>query len=167
MAELMRVHGDAVFGFCLRMVHARDRADDLVQQVFLEAFRDLDSIEGSSPRAWLFGIAYHRCLDALKTRQHQLQLIENSEQAMLGVEDPGRGMLEHVDRMQLVAGLEECLRRLSPAVRATVLMRFQTGATYEEMEVKLGATPDALQVRVARALPVLRRCLEKKGWSGE
>lgn len=168
VAELMHVHGDAVFGFCMRVVRAHTLAEDLTQQVFLEAYRDLDRFEGrSSPRAWLFGIASHRCLDALKSQQRRLQLIENDEQAMLDFEDPGPAPVEHVDYARLIAALEQCLQRLSPDVRATVLMRFQTGSTYEQLAVPLGATADTLQVRVARALPVLRQCLERKGWTGE
>ena len=165
---LMKAHGQEVFGFCLRLVRTQALADDLVQQVFLEAYRDLDRFAGrSSLRAWLFGIASHRCLDALKTQQRRLKLIEHSEQAVLDFEDPGPGPIDHVDRRQLAAALEACLERLSPEVRATVLMRFQTGATYEEMAAPLAATADTLQVRVARALRRLRRCLERKGWTGE
>jgi len=168
IAELMRVHGDAVLGFCMRVVRDHALADDVVQQVFLEAYRDMDQFEGRSPpRAWLLGIASHRCLDAIKTQQRRSKLIENNEQAVADFEDPGPGPIDHVDRAQVIAALEECLKRLSPDVRATVLLRFQTGATYEELAARLAATADTLQVRVARALPVLRRCLKRKGWTGE
>lgn len=168
VAELMRAHGDAVFGFCVRLVRARALADDLAQQVFLEAYRDLDRFEErSSPRAWLLGIARHRCLDALRAQQGRSKLIESDEQAVLDFEDPGPGPIDHVDRARLAAALEACLSRLSPDVRATVLLRFQTGCTYEELAAALAATADTLQMRVARALPVLRRCLERKGWAGE
>jgi RNA polymerase sigma-70 factor (ECF subfamily) len=168
VAELVRAHGDAVLGFCLRVVRARALAEDVAQQVFMEAYRDLDRFEGrSSARAWLFGIASHRCLDALKGQQRRLRLIESDEQAVIEFEDPGAGPIEHVDRARLTAALEACLKRLSPDVRATVLLRFQTGSTYEELAAPLAATADTLQVRVARALQALRRCLEKKGWTGE
>lgn len=168
IAALMEAHGDAVFGFCLRVMRDRALAEDVVQQVFLEAYRDLDRFEGrSSPRSWLFGIADHRCLDALKSQQRRSNLIENNEQAVLEFEDPGPGPLEYADDVRLFAALDDCLKRLSPDVRATVLLRFQTELTYEELAVLLAATADTLQVRVARALPILRRCLEKKGWTGE
>jgi RNA polymerase sigma factor (sigma-70 family) len=168
IAELMEAHGEAVFGYCLRVIRVHALAEDVTQQVFLEAYRDLDRFAGlSSPRAWLFGIACHRCLDALKKQQRFSALIENNEEAVAAFEDPGPGPGEHVDRGQLVAALEECLGQLSPEIRATVLLRFQTGATYEEMSERLGASADTLQVRVARALPVLRRCVKKKGWTDE
>jgi RNA polymerase sigma-70 factor, ECF subfamily len=166
--ELMATHGNAVLGFCLRMVRVRLLAEEIAQEVLVEAYRDLDRFEGrSSLRAWLLGIARHRCLDALKTQQRRSEVIESNEQAVLDFEDPGAGPIEHVDGVRLTEALEGCLKRLSPNVRATVLMRFQTESTYEELAALLAATADTLQVRVARALPVLRRCLERKGWTGE
>jgi len=168
VAELVRAHGDAVFGFCLRVVRARALAEDVAQQVFLEAYRDLDRFQGrSSARTWLFSIAGHRCLDALKSQQRRSQRIESNEQAVIDFGDPGAGPVEQLDSARLRAALEDCLNVLSPEARATVLLRFQTGFTYQELAAALRATADALQVRVARALPALRRCLERKGWAGE
>jgi RNA polymerase sigma-70 factor (ECF subfamily) len=49
----------------------------------------------------------------------------------------------------------------------TVLLRFQTGMSYPEMSDVLGVRSETLQARVARALPVLRRCLEGNGWQDD
>lgn len=166
VGEMMEAHGDAVFGFCMRMVRARDLAEDVTQQVFLEAYRDLDQFEGrSSQRSWLLGIAIHRCMDTFKQRQ-RMKLIESNEQAVLDFEDPAAGPIADVDRARLAAALDDCLARLSPDVRATVLLRFQTEATYEDLAIPLAANPYTLQIRVSRALPILRRCMERKGWTG-
>jgi len=168
VAQLMDTHSDAVFGFCMRMMRVRAVAEDVAQQVLLEACRDLDRFEGRSPpRTWLLGIANHRCLDAIKSQDRRSKHVESNEQAMLTYEDPGTGPIEHIARAQLNAALEECLASLSPEVRATVLLRFRSGDTYDELAGSLDATPDALQARVSRALPALRRCLEAKGWTGE
>jgi RNA polymerase sigma-70 factor (ECF subfamily) len=167
-AEMVGVHGDAVMGLCLRMLRDRTRAEDVTQRVFLEAYRDLERCDGpASVRAWLLGIANHRCLDALKTQKTSVARIEEYEQALRSFANPGAGPFEHASNMQLAAALEECLGQLSAETRGTVLLRFQTGATYEELAAQLGVAADTLQVRVARALPVLRKCLEKKGWTGE
>src|SRR5687767_9956441 len=63
----MQTYGDAVYRYCRQMIKDATRADDVHQQVFIEAYRDLGRFAGrSSVRTWLFGIARHRCLDALK-----------------------------------------------------------------------------------------------------
>jgi DNA-directed RNA polymerase specialized sigma24 family protein len=61
--------------------------------------------------------------------------------------------------------LRRCLGELSPHVRTAVLLRFQEGFSYEEMARAVRERAPALQARVARALPVLRRCLEGRGFA--
>jgi RNA polymerase sigma-70 factor (ECF subfamily) len=165
IVDLMRAHGDAVLGLCIRALHDRELAEEVRQQTFLEAFRDFDRFQGrSSRRAWLFGIAGHRCLDVLRKRRSGW--IESDDDALINSHDPGSGPREQLEQAQLAAALEECMRSLSPEVRMTVLMRFQTELTYEELAVQLSTRADALQMRVTRALSRLRRCLETKGAYG-
>lgn len=168
LTTLMQAHGKAILGYCLRVTRDRSQAEDLTQQVFLEAYRDLERFQGrSSPRSWLFSIASHRCIDALRSERRRSQRIVPDDDTADEVADPAPGPTERVERIKLSAALDDCLGLLSPDVRATVLLRFHTGLTYSDMAEPLDATAEALQVRVSRALPVLRRCMERKGWSGD
>jgi len=140
----------------------RELAEEVRQQTFLEAFRDFDRFQDrSSRRAWLFGIASHRCLDVIRKRHSGW--IESDDDALINRHDPGSGPREQLERAQLTAALEECMKSLSHEVRMTVLMRFQTDFTYEQLAVQLATRAEALQMRVTRALSKLRRCLESKG----
>lgn len=166
IGALMDSHGDAVFSFCTRVLRSRTLAQDVLQRVFLEALRDIDRFHGRSTfLAWLMGIAGHRCQDALRSQRRHLQRVESNDEAMVCFADPGIPPSEHVDRVRIVAALEDCLRGLSDDVRMTVLLRFQHGQSYEEMSELLGVKPNTLHVRVARALPALKQCLEGKGWT--
>lgn len=162
---LMQAYGDDIYGHCHRVLRDSTLAEDVFQQVFLEAFRDLDRFEGRSTlRSWLIGVAYHRSLDAVKSRKRQRARLEDSEDAVERAvdprdDDPG----QVVDRARHVRGLEECLDRLSAETRMSVLMRYRMGLSYEEMARSSGERAGTLQARVARALPALRRCLESKG----
>ena len=77
---------------------------------------------------------------------------------------------EPVDRSaQLLASseekqaLEECLSRLPPDKRAAVLGRFFSELAYEDLSAELQENGDTIRIRVGRALPELRSCLESKG----
>jgi RNA polymerase sigma-70 factor (ECF subfamily) len=165
IVDLIRAHGDAVLGLCVRVLRDRELAEEVRQQTFLEAFRDFDRFQGrSSRRTWLLGIAGHRCLDVIR-RQHS-GWIESDDGALINRHDPGTGPREQLEQAQLAAALEDCMRSLSPEVRMTVLMRFQTELSYAQLAVQLSTTADALQMRVTRALSRLRRCLESKGADG-
>jgi RNA polymerase sigma-70 factor (ECF subfamily) len=163
IVDLMRAHGDAVLGLCIRVLGNREAAEEVRQQTFLEAFRDFDRFQGGSLRAWLFGIASHRSLDALRRQQLQSRWIESNEDTVVNTHDPGTRPSEQLEHAQLTAALEECMKSLPREVRMTVLMRFQTELTYDELALELSARPDALQMRVTRALSKLRKCLESKG----
>ncbi|HSS03456.1 MAG TPA: sigma-70 family RNA polymerase sigma factor [Kofleriaceae bacterium] len=163
IADLMRAHGDAVLGLCIRVLGNRDLAEEVTQQTFLEAFRDFDRFREGSRRAWLFGIASHRSLDALRRRQLRSRWVESDEDTVINTHDPGTRASEQLEHAQLAAALEECMKSLPQEVRMTVLMRFQTELTYEELAAQLSVRPDALQMRVTRALSKLRKCLESKG----
>jgi len=168
IAELIATYGEAVYGFCLRMVRDDATAHDIWQQTFFEAYRDLDRFEGrASVRTWLVGIARHRCLDTLKRIGRLRKRIESDEEAVLAHADPDAGPGERLDRARLLAALERCIERLPDHMRAALLERLATGATYEELADALGATANTLQARVARAYKHLKQCLEKQGWTDD
>lgn len=161
---LMRDYGSAVYRYCRRMVGDGDLADEVHQMTFVQAYEAMARFAGrSSLRTWLFGIAHHRCLDALKISRRR----EKRFQPLDGLPDhpaPAETAEDRLATRSRVGALERCLRDLAPRVRAAVLLRFQQGVTYEEMARLEGERAPTLQARVARALPVLRRCLERKGW---
>jgi RNA polymerase sigma factor (sigma-70 family) len=64
-----RYHGP-VFAFCRHMLGSREEAEDAVQLTFLAAYRDLLRSQAPSRlRPWLYAIARHRCLSALRARR--------------------------------------------------------------------------------------------------
>jgi len=163
---LMREYGDAVFTRARRLVMDRHLAKDVLQQTFLEAYRDLRSFGGrSSFKSWLLGIATHRALDVVRQRRRE-ETRTVSDQILLATTDESATIEPALmDQPLRLRALEECLRALSSEVRAAVLMRFQEGMSYEEIARVSGDKPGTLHARVTRSLPVLRRCLEEKGMS--
>src|SRR5438552_10280727 len=58
---------DRLFGLVLSMVHDREQAEDLTQEIFVKAYFALESFEGqSSFYTWLYRIASNHCLDYLR-----------------------------------------------------------------------------------------------------
>jgi RNA polymerase sigma factor (sigma-70 family) len=162
---LMELHEGAVFAFCVRMLRDRALAEDVTQVVFTAAYRDIGGFRGeSSLKTWLFGIARHRCGDAIKSTGRWDARFALDDDAVTASLDPAAPPADQLEHTRLVASLEHCLQELSPDIRETVLLRFLSEMTYEEMATVLGRKADTLCVRVARALPLLKRCLEQKGW---
>jgi RNA polymerase sigma factor (sigma-70 family) len=154
---LMRGYGNDIYRHCRLVLGDAALADEVHQTVFVQAFADLETFTGrSSLRTWLFAIARHRCLDALKiTRRWRRRF------ALLGSlperPDPGAGPAAELELASEGAALTRALGKLAPEVRVAVLLRFQEGLSFEEMATICGERAPTLQARVARALPKLRK----------
>jgi RNA polymerase sigma-70 factor (ECF subfamily) len=157
--RLMQRHGRAVYRYCRIALNDAVLADDIHQQVFIEAFRDLPGFAGrSTVRTWLFGIARHRVLDAAKRRRRARSRFQVA--AGDDLPDPRPSPGEGLDDARRQATLVTCLAALDEPIRTAVLLRYQQGLTYEEMAEICGEKAGTLQARVSRALRKLRDRLD-------
>lgn len=164
-AMLVARHGDAVYRYVLAMTANCHLAEDIHQQVFLEAYRDLECFGGrSSLRVWLLGIARHRCIDALVMARRWNDRFKNEPSAETEADDCAAD--RKIDRCRMQRILAGCLTRLAPASREAVMLRYQEELSYEEAAAVAGVCAATLQKRVTRALPVLRRYIRAELSSG-
>jgi RNA polymerase sigma-70 factor (ECF subfamily) len=163
---LMDRYGDGIFRYALAMTRDRSLAEEVRQQVFVEAYRDVGNV--ADPAAlpmWLFGIARHRCLDAVSSRLRWQQRYKNEPP---DEPEPDDLELDHeLDRKTMARILADCLTKLAPAARDAVVLRYQQELSYDDAAKIAGELPGTLQRRVARALPVLRKCMEANLHGGE
>ncbi|MEM9461502.1 MAG: sigma-70 family RNA polymerase sigma factor [Myxococcota bacterium] len=154
---LMDAYGPAVLRYCERMLGDLERARDVRQIVFLQAYEGLGHFEGrSSLRTWLFGIARHRSLDAIKSaRVRRHEPIDSTAPTR---DDPSPSA--DVRALAVQRAIIECLQRLERGVREAVLLRCQDGFSFPELGRMLGARAGTIEARVRRGTQRLRRCLE-------
>jgi RNA polymerase sigma factor (sigma-70 family) len=160
---LMATYGTAIYRVCSRFLADRALAEDVHQTCFVQAYESLDAVlERSSLAAWLVTIARNRCLDALKIqrRRRRWQVLHGS---LPEVHDGRHSPEEELQRGALSQLLRNALDALSAEARRAVELRFGDSLSYEHMAGMCGARAGTLQMRVARALPVLRRSLEAQG----
>jgi RNA polymerase sigma-70 factor (ECF subfamily) len=161
LTRLMRRHGTAVYRYCREELHDRTLADDVHQQIFIQAHRDLTRFAARSTlRTWLFAIARHRVLDAAKSRRRAHAHIEEDDTA--DTPDPSPPPGDRLDEARLQQALVACLHSLGDHVRDTLVLRYQLGLTFEELAEVLSEKPGTLQARVMRALPLLKKCIEAR-----
>ena len=163
---LMEAYGTQLFATCARYLSDRTLAEDVHQTCFVQAYQSLQRVlERESIAAWLMAIARNRCLDALKIhrRRRRWQVLQGT----LPETRDGRSTAEDdVHRASLVERLRRALDVLSTEARRAVELRYGEMLSYEEMAELCGARPGTLQMRVTRAIPVLRRSLEAQGITG-
>jgi RNA polymerase sigma-70 factor (ECF subfamily) len=157
---LMTRHGDRIHRYALGVIGQHQLADEVRQQVFVEAYRDLDSFDGRAPvQIWLLGIARHRCLDAMKAQQRWQRRFKHDppDDGDVVEHDP----LRDLDRHRIARLISKCMSALAPAALEAVVLRYQQELSYNEVAALVGARVGTVQQRVARALPVLRKCVDR------
>ena len=162
-ADLLRAlqdeHGDALFAHSVRLTGGdRRRAEDLVQETLLRAWRHADELDGShgSVRAWLFTVARHIVIDEWRTprSRHELTVADLPDQPE---------QHEDVDALLLSWMVTDSLSRLSPDHRAVIRECFYRGASVAEAARRLGIPEGTVKSRTHYALRALRLVLDEMG----
>ena len=163
--RLVRQHGKLVHTLSFRLLKDRARAEDVMQETFMKAYETIDTL--NDPKrlgSWLKSIAWHKSLDILRAEKrahaHQTAL---AQEAAGDDTAPALEVLEALTSEEERRALQECLDALPPEKRAAVLGRFFAELEYGELAAATGEKTDTLRIRVGRAMPELRDCLERKG----
>ena len=140
-----------------RMVHGillawvpHIEVDDLVQDVFLQAMRRLETLRDADAfGAWLARIARNRASDFHRSRP----LTEELPESLPG---PHRPAAEALAALGAIQSLPE-------AYRETLMLRLVEGMTGPEIALRTGMTPESVRVNLHRGMTKLRERLGKRG----
>jgi RNA polymerase sigma-70 factor, ECF subfamily len=151
-AEFVARYADAVYAYVRhRLTSRHDGVEDLVQDVFLAALRDLPTFRGvSTLRPWLLGIARHKVEDFYR---RQLRAPDPLAEPGEPDEPPGDepALEETIDRTRAARRTQQVLRRL-PATYSTVLLwRYWESRSVREIAEATGKTEKAVERLLARA----------------
>lgn len=159
LTELYRRHGRVLFGFALRLVEDPARAEDVVQETMLRAWRHLDRIDPArgDPRAYLFTVARNVVIDAWRAEQRRPRLV--ADDAALETEPVEDRLDARVDAWMV----EAALQRLTVEHRVVVEQLYYRGSTVTEAARTLGLPPGTVKSRAYYAVRVLRAAFDEMG----
>ena len=154
-------HGPELYRFALRQLGDGGAAQDVVQEVFLRAWRAAGSYDPqlAGLRTWLFAIARNVVVDEVRrstVRPWQRQLSDTA-----GADQPTVGALDE----QVVDAwvVEEALRRLGEDHRVAIVQTHLLGRPHGEVAAELGIPVGTLRRRVFYGLKALRLAMEEMG----
>ena len=166
-AELVRVlhdeHAGALFTFCLRFTGDRQRAEEVVQEVLVRAWRQLSTLElGDRPvRPWLFTVARNVLTDLHRADGARPRVVAD-DGALAGVAVAG----DEMDRAVESWTMAEALRRLSEQHREVLVHSYWLGRSVTETAQALGIPAGTVKSRTYYAVRALRLALEEMGVTG-
>jgi len=161
---LVREHIDSVRAFLLASLRDPLAAEDLLQETFLVAWRNLDRYDRQLPFGpWVRGIAGKLLLNW--RRKLGRSRVHFCDEETLGLLDqrfeefatlPGDSFDEHLD------ALRDCMACLSPAQRTAIDLHYQHGLHCKEIARRLDVGFEAVKKHLQRGRAALERCLHGK-----
>jgi RNA polymerase sigma-70 factor (ECF subfamily) len=140
-------HNAKVFRFLTRLVGDAATAEDLVSEVFLEAWRRAARFEARSQVAtWLLGIARHKALSALRRRAPEMR-----DDPVETIEDTADNPEVALQKRDTGAILRDCLRQLSSAHREIIDLIYYHGRTIDDAAEIIGVPHNTVKTRMFHA----------------
>jgi RNA polymerase sigma-70 factor (ECF subfamily) len=146
--ELYKTFAPLVHGIILARVPF-DEVDDLAQEVFLSAFKNLHTLrDQSAVGAWLSMIARNRAVEFYRQSRPTEELPE----------DLSRSDAPQTEAREILAAI----RSLPDAYKETLVLRLVEGMTGQEIAERTNLTPESVRVNLHRGMKLLRRKLGVK-----
>ncbi|MEA3402866.1 MAG: sigma-70 family RNA polymerase sigma factor [Armatimonadota bacterium] len=143
-----------------RLAGDRATADDVVQEAWLAAYRGLRRLEEPARlKAWLYGIARNKALNALR-REERSRLDYVSSNVLEDVPEDDDDALEI--RAEQAAQVHRGLDEISPAHAEALILRYMEGLPYEEIAQVVGCSVGTVRSRLQYAKRALREAMESE-----
>jgi len=152
---IVREQRGRLLGLCYRYAGNREDADDLVQEVFLKAYRGLHGFRGeASVSTWLYRIAVNTCLNWLSAKKLR------AEELSPNLADPGPSPWERLGRSETAETVRRAVLRLPDRQRMTLVLRVYEELSHKEIADVMGCSLGTAKANFFFALKNLRKLLE-------
>jgi RNA polymerase sigma-70 factor (ECF subfamily) len=148
------------FTFALRLLGSRSEAEDLLQEVFLQVWRQAQSYspERGSPEAWFITMTRSRAIDKLRSRRRR-------EMSPLSPDEPprvegGRPAEPPTQASEAKLTVQGVLTKLPETQRVVLELAYFDGLTQSEIAARLGEPLGTVKTRMRAGLERLRGLLE-------
>ncbi len=162
---LVRRYEGELYGYLRRYLGDGDLAEDVFQNTFLQVFTKIDQYEAGRPvRPWLYTIATHQAIDALRRQgRHQAVSLDQEREELAGADVPQLlGLLEsreagpveqlHTEERRML--VRASVDRLPEFLRLVVVLAYYQGLKYKDvadiLEIPVGTVKSRLHAALCR-----------------
>jgi RNA polymerase sigma-70 factor, ECF subfamily len=156
MAALYDRYSSIVYSVALRVLGDTAAAEDILQEVFLQLWRNPGSFDASrgSLGAWLAVIARNRAIDGLRKRRPESDV----EDVVLSIEPD---LADEADRARAAEKVRGVLGTMPAAQRSALEMAYFEGLTHTEIAAKTGEPLGTIKTRIRAGLTTLRKAFQE------
>ena len=150
-AHLADAYKNMVFSLAFKMTKNREEAEEVSQDTFIKAFKNLHKFKGDSKfSTWLYRIAYHACLDAIKKNKNHnnsLEINEITYNQIISVDT----VLQGIERKERAKMMNDCLLKLPEEERSLIWMFYFDELSLKEIIEVTEISAANLKVKLHRA----------------
>ena len=143
--QLYERYRSSIYGYCLRLLRDKDKAEDALQEIFLRMYHGVATLDNQfALRPWLFTIARNTAFSAMKRSKEHVDVEEDDA---IDYESP----LEKIivgDTKDLLGVL---VASLKPTYREVILLREYEGLSYEEIAEIIGVSVSIVKARLLKS----------------
>jgi RNA polymerase sigma-70 factor (ECF subfamily) len=160
LRALISAHQTRVFRFVLRLVRNEAVAEELMNEVFLEVWRNAARFEGASaPGTWILSIAHHRAISRLRKRREQAW----DEDAARALQDEGDDPEVAAQKADKGEVLRLCIDKLSAEHKAVIDLVYYHELSVSEVSEVLKIPENTVKTRMFYARKRLSDLLKAHG----
>ncbi|TVX89722.1 RNA polymerase sigma factor [Paenibacillus agilis] len=150
---IMHHYQKSIFHYCYHMLGNYSEAEDMAQEVFLKAYRNLDKYKEEIPfGAWIYKIAYHQCIDAIRKRRlvKYLPFFYRDEKENKAVD-------QQIEAHYLDEYVHKAMMKLSVEERNLLILRCVQDKSYQEISFILNQNSTSLRKKYERTAEKFRK----------
>ncbi|WP_254439629.1 sigma-70 family RNA polymerase sigma factor [Pandoraea iniqua] len=162
LQRLYERDGAYLLGVAQRIVRDRQLAEDVLHDAFVSLWTNAASFDVArgSGRGWIFSIVRHQALNAIRGRQREIDVDDETLDAHVSADAMHAEASNSFSVDPLMLGrLGQCLEQLDESPRASILHAYLDGYTHSEIAERLRSPLGSVKAWVRRGLQSLRECM--------
>jgi RNA polymerase sigma-70 factor (ECF subfamily) len=160
--DLYKKYHQDLFNFIYFMIHNREHAEDLVQEVYIRVLKSYQQFKGeSSEKTWLFAIARNVAIDFFRKQKGWKQrIVDTFEHPALQMKDESPLPDEIIFQREEIKLMVRCLEKCTMDQRCVIILRFIQELSIIETAEVLGWKESKVKTAQHRAIKHLRILME-------
>jgi len=160
---LVRRYRPRIYALALHLTGSRSEADDITQDAFLRAYKNIERFQGRSEFfTWLYRIALNRALNIKRNRKRRITMSLDDPRLTFAIAvDAGDDPRRALELRETYKTLLRSFDALSPLLRTTIALTLLQGLSYKEAAVVLESTEGTIAWRVHEARRKMKETMTK------
>ena len=160
--KIVNIYKDRLFRVSYCILHNADEAEDIVQDVFVKMYKNLNKFRRqSSIYTWLYRITVNLSCNRIRSKktrpQSSLNEIVDDKKYVKIMTDPKRTPEQKLMRSQTQDAIIEAIKTLSPKLQEVIIMRYYNEMDYKEIADMLNVNMGTIKSRLFAAREILKK----------